>query len=147
MRPELERRIRELGLTDRVQLLGRIPELPGFLETLDVAVLSSRSEGMPCALLEYMAAARPVVATRVGGTQEVVDHQIHGLLVEPEKPADLADAIRRLLNDRRYAVQVAQAARARVQAEYGGPSIAQRYEDIVLELLHKSPEIKIKASS
>lgn len=133
MRPWLEDRIAELGLRDRVQLLGRIADLPGFLQTLDVAVLSSRSEGMPCALLEYMAGARPVVATSVGGTTEVVEHEVNGLLVPPERPAELAAAIQCQLTERRQAVRMAQAARARVQEEYGGPNIARRYEELVLK--------------
>src|SRR5205823_6080644 len=62
-RPELERLIADLGLTGRVTLAGAVADVPAFLAGLDVAVLPSHAEGMSNALLEYMAAGRPAVAT------------------------------------------------------------------------------------
>src|SRR5262249_7083087 len=69
----LEDRIEQLGLQGRCNLLGRIADTPSFLECLDVAVLCSRSEGMSNAVMEYMAAGRPIVATSVGANSELID--------------------------------------------------------------------------
>lgn len=135
MRPKLEQQIATLGLTGRVELCGRVADLPAFLEELDIAVLCSHSEGMSCVLLEYMAAARPIVATRVGGAEEVIDHETHGLLVPPGNPEALADAIERLLRNRRLAVRLAEAARSRVTKEYGGPNIGKRFESLVFQTM------------
>ena len=74
-RAELESLIRSLELQDRVELLGAASDIPSFLRTLDVAVLCSGSEGSPNAIMEYMAAGCPVVATAVGGCKELVEHE------------------------------------------------------------------------
>lgn len=139
LRGDLERKIHDLGLEGRVELPGSTADVPGFLSELDIAVLSSDSEGLPNVLLEYMAAARPIVATRVGGAEEVIDHEVHGLLVPPGNPEALADAVERLLRDRRLAVRLAEAARSRVTKEYGGPNIGQRFESIVLDRVNGLP--------
>src|SRR5262249_13960282 len=71
-RPKLEQQILASGLEGRFHLPGSQDDIPAFLANLDVAVLSSRAEGMSNAVLEYMAAARPIVATRVGATAEMI---------------------------------------------------------------------------
>src|SRR5581483_3720513 len=99
MRPILEREAIRLGLGDRLQLPGSIADVPGFLSDLDIAVLSSRAEGMSNAILEYMAAGRAIIATAVGATPDLIEDGIHGLLVPPNDADRLAEAIRRLLLD------------------------------------------------
>ena len=74
--------------------------MPGFLARLDVAVLCSRSEGMSNALLEYMAAGRPIVATAVGANEQLVGDGVHGLIVPPGQVAPLAVAIEQSLPER-----------------------------------------------
>ena len=135
LRGPLEQQIRDLGLTGRVELPGHVVDVPRFLGELDIAVLCSDSEGLPNVLLEYQAAGRPVVATRVGGADEVIDDGVNGFLVPPRDPAALAEAIQRLLSDRKLALEMATAGRNRVEREYGGPNIAQRFESIVLDLV------------
>ena len=77
------------GLHDRFVLHGKVNDIPGFLSSLDIAVLSSYSEGMPNSVLEYMAAGRPIVATAVGGTADLIEDSVHGLLVAPADPEQL----------------------------------------------------------
>jgi len=97
LRPRLEARARELGIAGDVFFLGRRDDVASVLVRCDVVAHPSWSEGFPNAVLEAMAAARPVVATRVGGVPEVMRDGEHGLLVEPRRPAELASALQKLL--------------------------------------------------
>src|SRR5262249_53958707 len=90
-------RIKRLGLQDKVKLTGYRADVAGLLTEMSVSVLPSLSEGLSNVLLESMAAGVPVVATRVGGTPEAVEHGETGLLVPPADPQGLATAIARLL--------------------------------------------------
>lgn len=116
--PEEEReRVRslahELGLGEVVGLLGLRFDVPDVLAALDVAVSSSDYEGSPLAVMEYMAAARPIVATRVGGVPDLIDDGAEGRLVPPRDPSALAAAIAELLGDRPRALAMGERARAR----------------------------------
>ena len=96
----LKRQIAELGIHDRVHLLGQVQDIPAFHRELDVCVLPTwaegRMEGCPVALLEAMASGLPVVATAIPGAKDVIEHGISGLLV-PAKDADaMAGAINEL---------------------------------------------------
>jgi glycosyltransferase involved in cell wall biosynthesis len=133
-RPELERLIAEVGLAHRFTLQGRVDDIPSFLGTLDVAVLSSRTESLPNAVLEYMAAGRPIVATMVGGIPDVVSHGIHAWLVPPESPESLAGALVTLLNDPLKATRLALAARERVHSEFARRTMVKRMESFYATL-------------
>jgi glycosyltransferase involved in cell wall biosynthesis len=99
LRPEIDALITALSLQKQVRLAGWIDDLPPLYATIDICALSSLNEGTPVALLEAMAAGRAVVATRVGGVADVVEHERTGLLVQPGDPDALADAIVRLAAD------------------------------------------------
>lgn len=136
-RSKLESLIGDLNLRGCAELLGSVADIPAFLRTLDVAVLCSNSEGSPNSIMEYMAAARPVVATRVGGCGELVEHERHGLLVEPDNVEQLVAAIDRLLRDDHLATFLGANARQRAFSEFGVDSQARRYEDFYHALLEK----------
>jgi glycosyltransferase involved in cell wall biosynthesis len=111
-RASLERLARTLGVQDRVRMLGMREDVERLAAAADAGVLASwPREGLPLAVLELMRAARPVVATRVGGIPEAVEEGATGLLVEPERPAELAQACRRLLEDPVLARRMGQAGR------------------------------------
>ncbi|MCU1281941.1 MAG: glycosyl transferase, group 1 [bacterium] len=97
LRAQLEEQARALGVADDVVFLGRRADVASVLVRSDVVAHPSWSEGFPNAVLEAMCAARPVVATRVGGIPEVLADGVHGLLVEPQRPAELASALEKLL--------------------------------------------------
>ena len=101
-RPELERQAAELGVGERLRFVGcrSSDEIPTWMGAADILVLPSRSEGRPNVVLEAQACGLPVVATRVGGTPELVCDGKTGLLVESEDVAGLADALQRLRIDR-----------------------------------------------
>jgi glycosyltransferase involved in cell wall biosynthesis len=96
-RPRLEALIARHGIGDRVRLLGQRDDVPDLLARADAFVHSARWEGFGLVLLEAMAAALPIVATEAGAVPEVVGDA--ALLVAPDDPAALADAIRRLVAD------------------------------------------------
>jgi glycosyltransferase involved in cell wall biosynthesis len=110
-RQELERLAAELGIEDCAQFVGVRGAIGELLAGLDLFVLSSRQEACPLALMEAMAAGCAVVATDVGGVREVVTHGEDGWLVEPERPSELAAAMRRALEDSASASRLGQAAR------------------------------------
>ncbi|MDA8744979.1 glycosyltransferase family 4 protein [Rubripirellula amarantea] len=90
--------IQKLGVQDRIERVGFTNDVPGELAKLDAMVLPSLfGEGLPMVVLEAMAAAVPVIATRVEGTPEAVTHGVEGLLAEPRDPESLANAIAELV--------------------------------------------------
>jgi glycosyltransferase involved in cell wall biosynthesis len=100
-RTRLKRLSEEMGLVSTVEFLGSRTqeELPDILSAIDVMVSSSTFEGMPLAIIEWMAAGKAIVATKVGGVPALVEDGVHGLLVEPGDPNQLAGAIAKLLRD------------------------------------------------
>jgi len=116
---ELRERAEQLGLGDRVIMTGARTDVPRILAELSVSVLPSASEGLSNALLESMAAGVPVVATAVGGTPEVVEDGMCGLLVPPADPASLAAAIGCLLDSPPLAAALGEAGRRRVEERFG----------------------------
>ncbi len=98
-RKKLEEQCRTAGLSDRVRFLGTRSDIPELLPALDLFLLCSRNEGMGRALVEAMACGKPVVASRVGGIPDVVEEGMTGLLVPPEDPPAVAEAIRTLAAD------------------------------------------------
>ena len=98
-------------------------------------VLENDRDGIPNVLVEAMAAGAPVVATGVSGIPELVDHEVNGLLVEPDDPQALADALVRLHEDRELAARVAEAGRRTVQERFDGDRLARRLADLFEEAL------------
>jgi teichuronic acid biosynthesis glycosyltransferase TuaC len=101
MREGLERRAAELGVADRIRFVGKIPhdEVGWWMAAGDVFVLPSLSEGLPTVVCEAMNCGRPVVATAVDGTPEIVRDGETGLLVPPRDPEALAAALARVLEE------------------------------------------------
>jgi glycosyltransferase involved in cell wall biosynthesis len=98
-RADLEQLADTLALTPYVRFTGWQHDLAAVYGAMDVGVLSSRNEGTPVALIEAMAAGKPVVATAVGGVEDVIHHDVTGLVVPAGDPAALAAAMTRLAED------------------------------------------------
>lgn len=118
-----------LGLGDTVRLVGWQSTAQVLLAT-DVFCLSSLWEQAPMSLLEAMSVGLPVVATRVGGVPEMVDDGHTGLLVEPQDPVGLADALNRLLADGPLRGSMGQAARQRAETDFAIDKMVGRYGDL-----------------
>ena len=137
-RATLEVLAAELGIADRVMLLGLRSDVPDLLAAFDIAASSSWFEGSPLAMLEYMDAALPIVATRVGGVPDLVDDGRDGLLVEPGDVAGLAGAIAKLLDDPERARTMGERARARRREHFDLATTVRRLETLYEELLAAS---------
>jgi glycosyltransferase involved in cell wall biosynthesis len=118
-----------LGVADRVRWHGLIGEAGPLFSAFDAFVLSSRTEGTPIALFEAMEAGVPVVATAVGGVPDVVS-PAEALLVPPEDPARLAEALRAVRGDPAAAAARARAAATRLREVFGADPWLDRYEEI-----------------
>lgn len=138
LRAELGALVTRLGIADRVRMLGDRSDVRDVLAALDVFVLPSRTEGMSNALLEAMAMARPIVATAVGGTPEVLAGETAGVLVPAEDPATMASAIARLLDAPELAARLGDAARRRVGEKYGARAMVRRLEAVYAAVASES---------
>jgi glycosyltransferase involved in cell wall biosynthesis len=125
----------ELGIADRVRVLGFRDDVPRVLAGSDVFVLPTPSEGLSLAIMEAMAAGLPVVATAVGGNPELVEPGITGLLVPAGDPAALAEALRRLAREPGLRRAMGRAARSRVVLDFTVEKMADRYAALYGELL------------
>jgi glycosyltransferase involved in cell wall biosynthesis len=134
-RASLEAQAIRLGLNDRVSFLGFVAEPARFLAGIDIAVLPSLHEGLGVAALEAMAAAKPVVASRVGGLAESVIDGVTGFLVEPEDSRGLADAIGALGRDRTRAAAMGKRGRERAAQEFSLTRMARENESFYYDLL------------
>jgi glycosyltransferase involved in cell wall biosynthesis len=117
-RAEIARAAAARGLGDRLICLGSRQDVAAILAACQVMVLPSLREGLPNAILEAMAARKPVIATRVGGIPEAVVDDTTGLLVPPGDPEALANAILTLLQDPRRAETMGAAGRIRAEREF-----------------------------
>jgi glycosyltransferase involved in cell wall biosynthesis len=124
---ELRTLATELKLDERVEFLGMVRDVAGLLHRASMYVLSSLSEGVSLTLLEAMACGLPVVATRVGGTPEVVTERT-GLLVPPGDPAALATALVRIAADRMLGERLGRAGRRHVEELFDIRRMVADYE-------------------
>jgi glycosyltransferase involved in cell wall biosynthesis len=117
-RAQMERIVAELGIQDSVEFLGLRTDVVDLLQQSWGFVIPSRWEGMSNALLEGMACGLPCVATRVSGSEDAINDGVNGLLVEPEQPAEMAQALRRIIEDTDLAQRLGREARTTVVHKY-----------------------------
>ncbi len=136
LQKETEAVVKSLGLEGHARFLGVRDDVSAVMGAADGYVMSSAWEGMPMVLLEAAAAGLPIVATRVGGNQEVVQDGESGFLVPPRQPDSLAEAMIRLMQypdvQRR---SMGERGRAHVRANYGLERIVERWEELYREVL------------
>lgn len=126
-----------LGISARVHFEGEQADVAPALALMDLYVQASVAEGMSNSVLEAMATGLPVVATSVGGTPEIVADGETGLLVPPRVPGALADAMLKLLENRRMVDAFGQAGRARVEVHFGEGLMLQRMEALLDRLVER----------
>ena len=114
-REKLEDLIRDLCMRDHVSLVGFQDNAASLLSAFDLFVHSSQSEALGYVLLEAGCASLPIIATNVGGIPEIIENDVHGLLVPPKNPEGLADAIEMLMANPQRAKELGARLHARVQ--------------------------------
>ncbi len=134
-RRKLESLVQELGLNDYITFLGARTDIPEILSVLDVYVLPSFSEGLSLTLVEACASGLPIVATRVGGNEEVVIHGENGLTVESDDLQGLAKAIESMLTDMNTANMMGIKGRARYERYFTLRTMINNYENVYRDCL------------
>ncbi|HVO98183.1 MAG TPA: glycosyltransferase family 4 protein [Bryobacteraceae bacterium] len=129
-RGRIERQIQRLGLAGQVTLTGHQRSAESYYRIANLAVLSSRTEGSPNALLEAMAAGVPVVATNVGGIPEIVTHDESALLVPPGDIGKMASAMEKLLTDASSAQKFVARGRVLVMERHAPAARAKRLAEV-----------------
>lgn len=136
-RPRFEKRVADLGLGENFTFLGRRNDVPRILGCCDIGVLPSEAEGLPNAVLEYLAAGLPTIATRVGGNAEIIQDERTGLLVPPRDPLALSAALLRLLRNPDLAAQLGAAGRREVVDHFSFEQMIERTDALYSELLEQ----------
>jgi len=135
---DLERQAIKLGISDRVVFLGLRRDIPQLLQAADGFVLSSAWEGLPNTVMEAMAAAKPVVATSVGGVPELVQEGKTGYIVPPRNPEALALAMEKMMAlSHEERCEMGKAGREHIEANYSLDRVVDQWEKLYMELLQK----------
>jgi glycosyltransferase involved in cell wall biosynthesis len=132
--PGIRGEVARLGLAAHVRFVGADADALALLGASDVVVVPSESEGLPLALLEALALARPVVATAVGGIPDVIEPGRTGILTPPCDPDALADAVCAVLGDPGRARAIGEAGRSTVRARYAAERMVAETEALYVEL-------------
>jgi glycosyltransferase involved in cell wall biosynthesis len=136
-RRDLELLSSSLGIRDRTMFLGTqgASEIAMLLRGCEVMVLPSRMESFGIVLIEAMACKVPVIATNVGGIPEIIEHEISGILVEPEDPDALTAGMQRVLTDRNLRNHIAENGYSRVMERFCASHNGRAYSDALVGIL------------
>jgi glycosyltransferase involved in cell wall biosynthesis len=126
-REEWQALARELGIEAQVTFTGARNDMPEVYASFDVMVLPSEIEALPMCLLEAMASAKPVIATRVGAVPRLIMNATTGMLIEPGDVNALTKAMLRLLEDRGFALRLGEKGRERVAQHFSAEQMAKNY--------------------
>jgi glycosyltransferase involved in cell wall biosynthesis len=137
----LQQKAQTLGTKDHVSFLGKRRDVSALLPIADICVLPSLSEGLSNAILEYMIAAKPVVATAVGGNSELVEEGVTGLLVPKENGPALAQALLKLIADKDLRVSMGAQGRQKALANFSVKGMAKHYEDLFDSILPRKIKV------
>jgi glycosyltransferase involved in cell wall biosynthesis len=138
-RADLEELARQLRIDSRVHFAGEVVSPQNLHQFFDVSVLCSLSEGFPNSLIEAMAAARPVVATPVGGVTDAVAHGVTGILVPVDDPAPLVDALRMLEVDSLLGTRLGEAGRDAVRIKFRQEIVIEKLSALYEMLAGRQP--------
>ena len=137
MQERMKQLAADLAIADRMSFLGHREDVPDLLKTADLMLLTSSSEGVPQAITQALGLGVPVVATAVGGVPELVIHEHTGLLVPPEDPLAVAEAMARLADDLALATRLGEEGRRHVMAKFSLDAMLDKTEHLYRALLDK----------
>lgn len=134
LRGDLEEKAEQLGIAQDLVFTGERRDVPRLYKLMDVKVISSIYEGIPLTLFEAMAAGTPIVSTAVGGIDELVENGENGVLVQSQRPTEIADAVVDLLQNRERRQKISKRAQEKVQ-EFSVQISMSRIEEIYRKVL------------
>lgn len=134
----LKERVASLGLTDRILFLGFRTDVPDLLYLLDIFVLPSISEGLPLSIIEAKAAAKPIVATDVGGVSEVVTDGQNGYLVPPGDESSLAERLIKLAENADLRQTMGTNGYDEARAMFSMETMIGKYQDLFVRMIEKT---------
>jgi len=136
LRAELERYAEKLGINNNVQFLGTRRDIPELLSAMDIFVLPSLWEGLVNALIEAMAAGKPVIATDIRPIREIIDSEDAGILVPPEDSGAIFGAVELLLRNKDIADKIAATAQERVFSSFNIENTILNYMELFNNILN-----------
>ena len=137
LKEKLKSKLKSLPLSSRIQMIPGTREIAPYLRKAWIFALSSDREASPNVILEAMASGLPVVATRVGGIPELIEHEINGILVEPGNPLHLAESIVELIENEQKREQLGRRARERIIARNNLKEIIKQTENAILDAFER----------
>lgn len=148
-RAAIEAAVAQLGLAGRVQMLGQRDDVAALMAAADIVVLPSLREGLSNVILEGMMSGRPVVASRVGGSVELIDDGLSGCLFTSGDAAGLAAHLARLVGDAALRERLGAQARAQAVARFGMAAMVQAYERLYADAVgrNRPPAARLRPAS
>ena len=139
---------KRLGISKQVEFMGNRRDIPELLSKADCLVLSTiTQEAFGRVIIEAQAAGVPVVATRVGGVTEIIEHEKTGLLVLPKEIEAMGDAVLRILNNPEFSAGLVVEARKKIEARYTLAQMADATIAVYKELMHATKILVIKMTA
>jgi glycosyltransferase involved in cell wall biosynthesis len=139
LRAQLQRQVQQCGLSGMVHFVGSHPNVWPWLREVDAGILPSLYEGLPTAAVELMVSEKPVIATAVNGTPEVVRHCETGILVPARDPASLAKAIRLLAGDPKFCRKLGRQGCQLAERMFSPSGSGRAVRDVYSEITSKGP--------
>jgi len=142
LRNELEALTRQLNIEDNVRFLGYRTDIPDILSATDIYVHSSVEEGFGISIIEAMAVGLPVIATNVGGIPEIITNGENGILVPPENPQALAEAISDLIEHPDKRKMFAEKGRQHITANFTNDIMAKKYMEVYRNIINQKNSVR-----
>jgi glycosyltransferase involved in cell wall biosynthesis len=136
LRPELEKLTAQLDVSHAVRWVGFYHDIPRFLSAIDIFVQTSVNEGMSLSILEAMAARKPVIATRVGGNEEIISDNINGVLIPSLSSRAVSTALIELINQPQQLSFLAENALESIRNEYHINKMAESYSRVYNNMIN-----------
>jgi len=134
LREELEEKVKNNFLEDRVKFVGFQEDSKRFFKDIDIFVMPSRWEAMPIVLLEAGLAALPIVATQVGGVDEVIENEVNGKLLQVGDVGRLRECIQNLVNEKNERKKFGESLQKKIVENFGLEKMVKKYEALYLEI-------------
>ncbi len=144
LRDELEKYSQQLGIENKVLFAGEKDDIPNFLQSIDIFVMTSLYEGLPNALMEAMAVELPVVASDIGGNNELVIDGETGFLCPSDDARAFAESVIGLINNEDEAKQMGENGKKRILSEFGVEKMITETENIYMKLLEQENILTVR---